>query len=121
MPAAFRPLTTPELDLLQKLLEPKFSGRDELKQQIGQTTARTIHEDGTLELHCEGGPEAPVERRVPTEGEYVDADGHRVNILLHVKNGLMCELEILKNYPTKIINPPWQQQTIDVFAYHSDS
>jgi hypothetical protein len=95
-----------EAEILRKLLEPEFPGRDELLQQLTYVSARQILDDGTLELHCEGAPKAQVTRRVPTEGEYLDADGHTVNVLLHVKNGLMCELEILKNYPTKILKSP---------------
>lgn len=118
MRPSFRPLAPYELELIEKLLEPEFPGRDELQHQVPSVTARQIHDDGTLELHCEGGPQAPVSCRVPTEGEYLDVDGHPVNVLLHVKDGLMCELEILKNYPTEIRNPP-RAQNLDVFAHHS--
>src|ERR1700730_11777185 len=84
----FRPLAPRELELLEKLLEPEFPGRDELQRQLGSVTARQTHDDGTLELHCEGGPQAPVGCRVPTEGEYLDAGGRPVNGLLPVKSVL---------------------------------
>ena len=47
---AFRPLTTYERELLEKLLEPEFPGRDELRQQLNSVTAKQLHEDGTLDL-----------------------------------------------------------------------
>jgi hypothetical protein len=80
MQPPFRPLAPHELELLEKLLEPEFPGRNELQRQVGSVTARQILDDGTLELHCEGGPQAPVMCRVPTEGEYLDADGKAVNV-----------------------------------------
>jgi hypothetical protein len=115
----FRSLTPRERELIEKLLEPEFPGRDELLQQLGAVTARQIHDDGTLELHCEGGPQAPVTCSVPTEGEYQDADGRQVNVLLHVKEGLMWELEILKLYPSEVRNPP-QAGNLVVFAHHPE-
>jgi hypothetical protein len=115
MDSVFRPLTSRELALIERLLEPDFPGRDELRQQLKAVTGRQILDDGTLELSCEGGPRAPVYRRVPTEGDYLDADGQQVSVLLHVRDGLMCELEVLKVYPTEIQNPP-DARNLEVFA-----
>jgi hypothetical protein len=46
---------------------------------------------------------------VATEGECRDADGGLIQVLLHVVDGVLNELEILKVGPTvgaKIIHPP---------------
>ncbi len=109
MDRTFRPLETHERELLERLLEPAVPGRDELRRQLDFVSACQILEDGTLALQCGTCQPAPVKRRVPTEGEYRDADGGIVQVLLHVVNGVMKELEIFKVGPTKdakIINPP---------------
>lgn len=113
----FRPLTTRELEILGKLLEPEFPGRDELRQQVGSLTARELFEDGTLALKCGANVRAPVTCRVPTEGEYIDADGYHVNVLLHVVDGLMTEMEVLKLFPSKILNPP-EAKNLFVTVHH---
>ena len=116
MKTSFRLLRTHELEILEKLLEPDFPGRDELRQQLGSLTTRQLFEDGTLDLNCGATARAPVTCSVPTEGEYIDADGYHINVLLHVKDGLMNELEILKLYPSKIINPP-EAKNLSVVAH----
>src|SRR5580700_163999 len=89
MDSTFRPLKTHERELLERLLEPKFPGRDELRHQLKSVSAKQIFEDGTLVLQCDASPPAPVKCRVATEGECVDADGGRICVLLHVVNGVM--------------------------------
>ena len=93
----FRPLLKHERELLEKLLEPEFAGRDELRAQLRTVTARQLLADGTfLELRCDSNVRAPVRNRVPTEGTCQDTDGETIDIFLHVVDGLMHELEILK-------------------------
>ena len=93
----FRPLFKQERDLIEKLLEPEFAGRDELRVQLQKVSARQILEDGTIiELRCDSNLRAPVRNRVPTEGTCQDTDGGTIDVLLHVVDGLMHELEILK-------------------------
>ena len=97
MEQAFRPLYEHERDLIEKLLEPEFAGRDELRAQLRTVTARHILDDGTMvELQCDSNVRAPVRNRVPTEGTCKDTDGETIVVFLHVVNGLMHELEILK-------------------------
>ncbi len=97
MEQAFRPLDSRERDLIQKLLEPDFPGRDELRAQLPGLTARQILDDGTIELRCDTDVRASVRQRVPTEGSCKDTDGGTIDVLLHVVDGLMYELEILKH------------------------
>ena len=101
MDSTFRPLKTEERDILERLLQPEFPGRDELRRQLDVVTAKQVSEDGTLVLQCGPCSPAPVRCRVPTEGECVDADGGIIQVLLHVVNGVMKELEIFKVGPTK--------------------
>src|SRR5258708_37455298 len=92
----FRPLTTHERELVERLLEPDFPGRDELRRQLESVPAKQIFEDGTLTLQCGPCEPAPVRCRVATEGECPDADGMAIHVLLHVKGGGMHELEVFK-------------------------
>jgi len=101
MDNSLRPLKLHERELLERLLEPEFPGRDELRCQMGTVMARQIFEDGTLELRCSACQPAPVKCRVPTEGECRDVDGGVIQVLLHVVDGVMHELEILKVGPTE--------------------
>jgi hypothetical protein len=106
MDSSFRPLTDYELALLNKLLEPDFPGRDELRTQMGSLKARERFEDGTLQLQCGPEPRVPVRARVPSEGECVDVDGVMIHVLLHVENGVMNELEVFKDDGSTICRRP---------------
>ena len=75
MEEQFRPLSVRERELIERLLEHDFPGRDELRTQLRSATARQILDDGTLELRCESSVKAPVRHRVPTEGTCRDTDG----------------------------------------------
>jgi hypothetical protein len=79
-------------------LEPEFPGRDELREQLGAIRVREIvcsDNCGTIEIKSEG-PLAPVVDRVPVEGFGHDTDGAPYQVLLHVVDGLLHELEFLK-------------------------
>jgi len=106
MDSSFRPLTTYEREVLEKLLEPEFPGRDELRQQLNSVTAKQIFEDGTLALKCDSTHPAPVKCRVPVEAQGEDADGVLISVALHVVHGFMNELEIVKGDESKILRPP---------------
>jgi hypothetical protein len=110
MNSEFRPLKTQEREIFEKLLEPDFPGRDELRRQLDLVTAQQVHDDGTLALRCGSCQPAPVRCQVPTEGECSDSDGGEIHVLLHVVNGFMNELEIFKNEvpggKTEILKPP---------------
>jgi uncharacterized protein DUF6984 len=106
MESSFRPLTTYERELLEKLLEPEFPGRDELRQQLNSVTAKQTMEDGTLSLQCDSTHPAPVKCRVPVEAECPDADGGPISFFLHVVDGFLNELDIVKYDGSKILRPP---------------
>ncbi len=107
MDSDFRPLDSRERELLEKLFEAEFPGRDELRVQLNSLTAKQIAEDGTLILRCDSGPPAPTRYLLVTEGMCTDADGGQIAVLLHVdKGGFMRMLEIIKYDGSPIINPP---------------
>jgi hypothetical protein len=101
-----RPLKASERELLEKLLDHEFPGRDDLRRQLGSAAAQQVCEDGALALRVASGQPAVVKGRVPTEGSCPDADGVMIHVLLHVVNGMMDELEIFKEDGTDIVRPP---------------
>ncbi len=107
MEPGFRQLTDRERELLEKLLEADFAGRDELRVQLGALTAKQIEEDGTLSLRCDSGPPSPGKHAIVAEAVCKDADGGDMSVMLHINNrGFMAMLEIIKYGSTPIINPP---------------
>jgi hypothetical protein len=106
MKSGFRQLNERERELLEKLLQAAFPGRDELRTQLDSVTAEQIEEDGTLSLRCGSGTPSP-KRGLVAEAMWKDADGGDGCIMLHVnKDGFMGMLEIIKYRPAAIINPP---------------
>jgi hypothetical protein len=62
---------------------------------------------GSIEL-CVANPTPSSGRhRVPVEGQYLDDDGVPVWLLLHVnREGVMCELEIVRADGQPLMSPP---------------
>jgi hypothetical protein len=88
MDSTFRPLDDRERAILEKLLEPEFRGRDELRLQLDSVTARQLHEDGTLKLRCDPGSPSPGKYNVPMEATWRDTDGGEGCVMLHLKDGI---------------------------------
>jgi hypothetical protein len=106
METSFRQLTANELGLLEKLLAHKFPGRDALRRQLPSVSARQTDEHGCLELSYEGNSLAETELGCPTEGTCEDIDGGSITVMLHVKNGRMRLLEIVKEDGSDILRKP---------------
>lgn len=92
----FRTLTRTEREILNRLLEAQFPGRDELYEQLENCLVRTIDEEGSLEFKVASAMRAPVTRRIPVEAETRDEDGIPVLLLLHVVEGFVREFEVVK-------------------------
>ena len=52
-----------EKQLLARLLEARFSGRDEIATQIESCKVRKLDEHGCLQFLCTSGVQAPIEPR----------------------------------------------------------
>ncbi len=106
----FRKLTAEERQFLDRLLELPFPGRDELRLQANAATAREIAEDGdnygSLKLRAIATPRAAVVQRVPVMALANDVDEVPIEFLLHVVDGVLDELEILKLDGSPIVNRP---------------
>lgn len=96
---SYRTLTDWELTILKKLTQVQFAGRDEVLKQIDAAEAcGTGDKDnyGSIYLRTSYKKKASVAERVPVEGFAEDIDRVPVEILLHVLNGYISELEIVK-------------------------
>jgi hypothetical protein len=100
MSEVWRDLTNNERQLIELLLTKDFPGVEALRIQLETARASAIDAQGSLQFRV-SGPRAEVQQRVPTEGYYFDTEGadHRpsVNVLLHVVEGKLRELEVYKD------------------------
>ncbi len=92
----FREASASERALFRCLLSINFKGRDNIKQQLDTALVRRIDNDGSLEFKVVDIIPADVSRRVPVECWCQDIDDMQVEILLHVVNGIVNELEIFR-------------------------
>jgi hypothetical protein len=103
----FRELSVDETALLRRLLAVEFPGSEELRLQLAAAQARTVDDDGSIELQpAPTAPAAAVMHRVPVEAAYRDEDGVEVHVLLHVVGGFLHELEFFKDNGSTIRRRP---------------
>jgi hypothetical protein len=99
-PGPFRALSATERAVLLRMLEPDFPGNEELREQLSHSIARDIagpgDHEGTIEIRVNGNFKAPIESRLPVVALANDDDGIGVEFLLHVDNGIIYELEVVK-------------------------
>lgn len=100
MSQVWRDLTKNERQLIELLLTKDFPGVEALRNQLETAKASAIDSAGSVQFRV-SGPLAEVQTRVPTEGCYFDTEGvdHRpsVNVLMHVVEGKLHELEVYKD------------------------
>lgn len=121
----FRPLTSRERGILDKLFQCDFTNREVLRPQLDHLTCKVIDEYddeyGSLEFRLEGHDE-PWGMGCPVvEGEYLDEDGVPICIVLHIRDDQFWELEIFKADGGKIINTPSADQFAPVSMRGGDS
>jgi hypothetical protein len=118
----FRQLTAYEEEVLRTLLSRPFPGREELLLQLPHVKARVItgYNDnyGSIEFThpYRGLSSSNVTRRVPVEGRAYDADGVSIGHLLHIVNGKLHELEVLRvdGKPIQVRPDP---EDLDLFVH----
>jgi hypothetical protein len=110
-PPTWRELTDAEKRVLDRLLSIAFVGRAELAVQANCASVSRIDREGSLQFRTVG-PFAPVRQRVPVGGRYRDGSddplGPVVNLLLHVVDGRLHELEIYKDDGSGIVVGPFE-------------
>jgi hypothetical protein len=96
-----------ERALFQKFTESDFAGRDVVKRQLDACQVATILDDGTLQIYTPVTEKALVRFRIPVEAYGKDTkDGLPIQVLLHVVDGIVDELEILKMGSDSMPNMP---------------
>ena len=94
-----RSLNQWEREVLEQLLSARFAGRAELLGQLGSVRVIGECQDGCRSVQLAvAGVTAPAvtAERVPVEGQALDEDGVPLLFLLHVVDGFLHELEILR-------------------------
>jgi hypothetical protein len=91
-----REMNASERAVIRCLLSVDFKGRDNIRKQLGTALVRQIDQDGSLEFRIVDPVRADVCARVPVEGWYDDVNGLQVQVLLHVVDGIVKELEIYR-------------------------
>lgn len=97
IPQNYRQLTTAEREILDVLLKKDFPGKSELVEQAKDAEVKAVDENHSLSFLVHSAMLAPIKRGIPTEARMKDTDGVFVNILLHVVDGRLNELEIYKD------------------------
>jgi hypothetical protein len=97
---AMRKVNEQEISLVESLLGRSVPGADALRSQLADSLVRPMNDDGTI-LRFKVSPQAvpatlPYKQNVAVEAVAKDLDGCRVEVLLHVKDGLIYELEYVK-------------------------
>jgi len=112
MDEAYRSPNANERAVLQKLLEKVSSGRDALLAQLDGLSVKVTDAEGSLSLRPNpSAARALVKDRVVSEAYYSDQDacvreGPLVNVLMHVVEGFLAELEIYKDDGSPIKKDP---------------
>ena len=108
--AEFRELTNEERAVLKRLLEKPFPGREQITRQLDTASVREVtdYKDqyGSLEFKVETKVKAPTSQRVPVEAMGMDQDDVPIEYLLHVVDGTLAELEIVKADGSRIQRMP---------------
>jgi hypothetical protein len=116
--AVARKLAPDEIAIIDRLLEVDFPGRDEVAAQIEHSRVSSADYDdnyGSLDFEVRQAPRAPVTSRVPVSGRTFDVDGVPIEVLLHVVDGIIEELEIVKADGSPIERRP-EASRLEVFA-----
>jgi hypothetical protein len=106
--------TGKEFALLTRLVGSSFEGSSALARQLGTTLVTPLDENGSLRLHPGNTIPAVVNRRIPVEASYPDADGVVVHVLLHVIEGLLNELEVYREDSGRVLIPSTETEALEV-------
>jgi hypothetical protein len=109
----FRRIHRAELRLLERFLAREFAGNVELREQLHNVVVADIDADGSLGLATRSATPAVVNRRIPVEASYLDRDGGRVHLLLHVVDGYLDEFEVFREDSGPVISRPVDQTDLD--------
>jgi hypothetical protein len=115
-----RELTQYERRVANALLDTKFPGSEVLKKQFDYATARLMVTDdnyGSIVLTTKGSEPANIKLRVPVTALTRDESGGPVEILLHVVNGFVHELEFVRLDGKPMVGLP----RLDILKVHLET
>lgn len=104
--ATFRQMTASEKEILSRLLDADVAARDVVCEQLAHAVVRTIDAEGSLEFQTTSTRIVPPGGRIRAEARYRDRDDVYVNLLLHVVDGKVRELEVYKDDGSPILTAP---------------
>lgn len=117
VPIGFRKPRGDEARLLQLILAGGYAGGRQLRAQLEELSVASIDGDGSLRLSTQASEPATVDRRVPVEASYLDRDGTRVHLLVHVSDGYLDELEVYREDSSPVLDRAVDQQDFDFDMY----
>ncbi len=112
----FREPKVGERKIFDRLLEPKFLGRDALRDQLRDCLVKVIDQNGNLKILVRPDVRAHVKYRIPVEGEFEDRDGVTAHVLLHVVEGKADELEVYKDVTTSKLLSGLDPSRLELFC-----
>jgi Domain of unknown function (DUF6984) len=116
-----RRITEQEMSLVKRLLACGVAGADALRSQLPNSHVYPINDDETI-LRFRLSPDAvpaslPYKQNVAVEAVARDLDEGRVEVLLHVKDGLIYELEYVKTDGSRLQRRPTEHDLSGFVAH----
>lgn len=102
----FREMNDSERALLARLLEFPFPGSEGVAEQLRDSLARPIDDNGSLDFLVQTGTKVSVHNTVPVEAEGEDLDGTTIHVMLHVIEGTARGVEVYKEDSSRVIKMP---------------
>jgi hypothetical protein len=112
-----RKLTEFERGVLDRMLENDFPGRDELRAQIESADVSEFEGDDSGSLRFQvTGPRVVSPHQVLVEARAYDRDGVPIDYLIHVVDGFIFSLEVVKADMSSIIQTP-ELASLEVYIH----
>ena len=116
----WRKPTPSEFSLLRRLLSKPFEGNEQIRAQLEFAQVAEIDSQHSLRFSTSrDATAAKTLERVPVEARATDGDGVTINVLLHVVDGFVHELEIYKDDSSGILVQP-NAEEFDVVVHRND-
>jgi len=116
-----RKLSQQESSLIERLLDRDFPGAETLRSQLSGGLVYPINDDETI-LRFKISPAAvrailPYKQNVAVEAVAKDLDECRVEVLLHVKDGILHELEYVKTDGSPLQKKPSGNDLVEFIVH----
>lgn len=116
-----REISQQEESLIERLLDCDVPGAHILRSQLSDSRVYPMNDDETI-LRFKLSPDAvparlPYRQNVAVEAVAMDLDKCRVEVLLHVKDGLIYELEYVKTNGGRLLRRPEARDLSEFFVH----